>query len=125
MSRSRRLAAASGLCLAVASIPALGAEHAFDGIYSGKRVLTKGSDRTCPAEDNVSVIIHGETLSFTNSALRNFVIGFYPKQDGSFHQISADKGGATVDIWGRVIGDGIEADITNPPCEHHWHLKKE
>jgi hypothetical protein len=33
--------AASGLCLAVAGISALGAEHNFDGIYTGKRSLTK------------------------------------------------------------------------------------
>jgi hypothetical protein len=63
MSRSRGLAATLGLCLAVAVIPALGAEHTFDGVYSGKRVLIKGSDPYCPAEDDVSVIIHGEMLS--------------------------------------------------------------
>ena len=70
MSRSRRPVAALGLCLAVAVIPALGAEHAFDGVYSGKRVLTKGSDPSCPAVDDVSVSIHSETLTFTNGALR-------------------------------------------------------
>ena len=42
-SRSLRPAAALCLFLAVAGIPALGAEHTFDGDYSGKRVLTKGS----------------------------------------------------------------------------------
>jgi hypothetical protein len=75
MSRSRRLAAASGLCLAVAGIPALGAEHNFDGVYIGKRSLTEGSaGPMCPAEDDVSVTIHGETMSFTDSALKNFAI---------------------------------------------------
>ena len=72
-SRWLALASASGLCLAVAGGPALGAEHTFDGTYSGQRVLTKGS---CAAADDVSVIIHGETLTFTNSALKKFVVGF-------------------------------------------------
>ena len=112
------------ICLA-AGIPALGAEHPFDGVYSGKRVLTKGSDRTCPAQDDVSVAIHGETLTFTNSALKKFAITFYPSQDGSFGETYTDEGGAAVRIHGRVIGDVIEADVTNPPCEHHWNLKKE
>jgi len=65
MSRSRRLAAASGLCLAVAGSPTLGAEHTFDGTYSGQRVLTEGSPSPrCPLEEDVSVTIHGETLTF-------------------------------------------------------------
>ena len=38
-----RLAVASGLCLAIAGIPALGAEHKFDGVYIGRRSLTEGS----------------------------------------------------------------------------------
>ena len=88
LSRSRRLAAALGLCLAVAVIPALGAEHTFDGVYTGKRSLTKGTvGPNCPAEENVSITIHGETLSFTNSALKKFVIGFDPHKDGSFDEI--------------------------------------
>ena len=91
MSRLRCLARA--FCIAAAVIPALGAEHTFDGVYSGKRVLIKGSDPYCPAEDDVSVIIHGEMLSFTDSALRKFRIGFYPSQDGSFGEISVGEGG--------------------------------
>jgi len=56
----------------VAGSPALGAEHKFDGDYSGKRMLTKGSaDPNCPAEDDVSVTIHGETLKFTDGALKS------------------------------------------------------
>ena len=115
-----------GLCLAVARSPALGAEHTFDGDYSGKRVLTKGSaGPECPAEDDVSVTIHGETLTFTNSALKKFGIAFYPRQDGSFGSTYTDKGGDVVLIRGRIVGDVIDADVTNPPCEHHWHLKKQ
>ena len=126
MSRSRRLAAAFGLCVAAAGTPALGADHTFDGVYTGKRSLTKGAvGPNCPAEEDVSVTIHGETLSFTNSALRKFVIGFDPHQDGSFHEIYTDEGGATVNIVGHLAGDVLEADVTNSPCEQHWHLKKE
>jgi hypothetical protein len=102
---------------------ALGAEHKFDGVYSGKRVLTKGS---CPAAvDDVSVTIHDETLTFTNSALKKFVMGFFVRQDGSFDQIDTDIDGDRVHIVGHVTGDVIEADVDNPPCEYHWHLKKE
>ena len=88
-------------------------------------MLTKGSaGPLCPAEDDVSVTIHGETLSSTNGAMRNFVVAFYPHKDGSFHQTYIGDGGATVDIRGRVVGNVIEADVSNPPCEHNWHLKK-
>ena len=124
-SSSRCIASALGLWLTVAGSPVLSAENTFDGDYTGKRVLTKGSaDPTCPAEDDVSVTIHGETLSFTNSAARNIGVGFYPRQDGSFHQTYASAGGAAVDIRGRVTGDVIDADVKNPPCEYHWHLNK-
>ena len=122
MSRSHGLATTLGLCLAVAAIPAQGAEHKFDGVYSGKRVLTKGS---CAALDDVSVPVHGETLTFTNSALKKFVIGFFVRQDGSFDEIHTDVDGDTVHVVGRIIGDVIEADVNNPPCEYHWRLKKE
>ena len=120
---SRCLALALGPYLAVAGIPALAAEHTFDGIYSGQRVLTKGS---CPAAvDDVSVTIHGETLTFTNSALKKYVIGFFARQDGSFDEIHTDVDGDTVHVVGRIVGDVIEADVNNPPCEYHWHLKKQ
>jgi hypothetical protein len=115
------------VCLAVAG-PALGAESTFDGVYTGKRVLTKDSNPSnpsCVTAEDVSVTIQGTTLAFTNSALRNFPIEFNPHQDGSFNEIYVDAGGRSVTIQGRIIGDVIEADATNPPCEHHWHLKKE
>jgi hypothetical protein len=79
----------------------------------------------CPAEENVSVIIHGQTLTFTNKVLENFIISFYPSQDGSFGEIYTGEGGGAVRIRGRVIGDVIEADVTNPPCEHHWRVTRE
>ena len=119
--------AVSGICGVICLIAglALSAEYAFDGVYSGKRVLTKGSATPeCPAEDDVSVTIHGETLTFTNSALKKFAEPFYPSPNGSFGQTYTDKGGNVVRYHGRIIGDVIDADVTNPPCEYHWHLKK-
>ena len=123
------VAATSGLCLAVAGISALGAEHNFDGVYTGKRLLTKGAaGPDCPAEDNVSVTIHGEMLTFTNSAYQNHTENFHPALDGSFGYNLIVRGEVVI-YNGRIIGDVIDADVTNnttnPPCEYHWHLKKE
>ena len=118
------IASALGLCLAVAGSPALGTEHGFDGIYSGKRVLTKGSaGPNCAEEDTVSITIHGQTLTFSGSTLRDFTEPFYPKSDGSFGQIYTGEGGPAR-YHGRIIGDSIDVDATGPLCEHHWHLKK-
>ena len=126
-STAQRRLLVSGLCamvyLAIAG-SALGVENKFDGVYIGERTLTKGSGPMCPTDDNVSVNIHGETLTFTNRALQKFVMGFRPRRDGSFRQNHVHKGGAFVNIKGRVIGDLIEADVINPPCEHHWRLRK-
>jgi hypothetical protein len=73
----------SGICgllgLAIAR-PSLSADK-FDGVYGGKRVLTKGSASECPTDKAVSVTIRGQALTFTNSALRNFVMGFQPRPD--------------------------------------------
>ena len=112
------------MCLAVAG-SALGAENRFDGVYTGKATLTKGSSPGCPADDDISVTIHGKTLKFTSGRLKNLVIAFYPRQDGSFRQSHVHQQGAFVNIEGRVNGDLMEADVTNPHCEQHWHLRKE
>jgi hypothetical protein len=70
------------ICLVADSAP--GAEHRFDGVYTGKKVLVKGPASMCSAEENVSLTIHGETLRFTNSGLKQFLISFYPNRDGVF-----------------------------------------
>jgi len=106
--------------------PALSAEHKYDGVYTGKRSLTKGTaSTTCPAEDDVSVTIGGETLTFTNSTLKKYLMPFDPSPDGSFGQTHTEESGAVVHYHGRITGDVIEADVENPDCEHHWHLKKQ
>jgi hypothetical protein len=113
-----------GLLVVAVAEPTLGATDTFDGVYAGKQVLTKGSGPACPTGDDVSVTLHGEALTFTNSKLRNFSIGFDPHQDGSFRQIYTDIGGASVLIQGRVVGNVLDADVTDGPCEHHWHLTR-
>ena len=109
--------------LAVAE-PALSDEKAFDGAYAGKRVRTKGSGPGCPTEDDVSVTIQGGALTYTHSVLHNFALGFDPHQDGSFSETYSDAGGSFVLMQGRIVGNVLEADVTNGPCEHHWHLTK-
>jgi len=53
-------------------------EHKYDGVYTGKRSLTKGTaSTTCPAEDDVSVTITGEMMTFTNSAFKKYLMPFY------------------------------------------------
>jgi hypothetical protein len=99
------------------------AAETFDGSYTGKRVLTKSSSPQCEPSEEVSVTIDGNALTFTNSALSKFGIGFYPHQDGSFGSISASGGGSVL-IRGRIVGGVLDADVTNGPCQHHWHLTK-
>jgi hypothetical protein len=120
------LAGLSILALVVG--PALSAqpENEYDGVYTGKRSLKKGTaSPTCPAEDDVSVTIHGETLTFTNSSLKNYVMPFDPDKDGSFGRSHVEEGGAVAHYHSRIAGGVIEADAENPLCEYHWHLKKE
>jgi hypothetical protein len=113
-----------GLCVVIGlalTEPALGADNRFDGVYTGKRVLTKGS-QMCQTKDDVFVTIHGELLTLTNSRLRKFIMGFEPHPDGSFNQLTAGGEGGYVSIQGRIVGDAIEADVADSVCEYHWHL---
>ena len=127
--RLHRLAAVSGLCLGLAGSPALAAKHTFDGVYSGKRVLTKGSaSQICPAKGHVSVTIHGDTLTFTKDALQGFIEPFFPSPDGSFGQTYYNgDAGSTVNYHGRIVGGVMDIDFINyaiAPCKYHWHLTK-
>jgi hypothetical protein len=110
------------ICSLAAAAPTTAAD-AFDGAYTWKRVLTKGLER-CVASEDVSVTIHVGALTFTDSALHDYSIGFDPRPDGSFSLISTGISGGGVLIEGRIVGDVLDADVTNGPCEHHWHLTK-
>jgi hypothetical protein len=109
--------------LAIAE-PTARAGDSFDGAYIGKRVRTKGPPEFCPAEDAVSLTIHDGVLTFTDSPLKNYSIGFYPHPDGTFIQQHVELGGTVVDIRGRITGRVLDADVTNPPCEHHWRVER-
>jgi hypothetical protein len=91
--------------------------------------LQKGSaGPTCPAEEDASVTVHGETLISTSSVIRNFAHLFYPGPDGSFGETYIVGGGVIVHFDGRVIGEVLDADFTDhaadPLCEYHWHLAR-
>jgi hypothetical protein len=119
------VSALCGLLLFAVAEPVVTAADTFDGVYTGTRVLKDGSDPACPtSDDDVSVAIRGAELTFTNSELRNFVIGFAPHQDGTFSQIYTDVGGGSVLIRGRIEGGVLDADVANGPCQHHWRLTK-
>jgi hypothetical protein len=120
--RYTRCLVIAGICGLAAAAPALGADT-FDGVYTGTRVLTKGVEQ-CVASEDVSATIHGGALTFTDSALRGYSIGFDPRHDGSFDLISTGISGGGVLISGRIVGGVLDADVTNGPCEYHWHLTK-
>ena len=112
--RRQKIAVIGGItCLAITG-PAMGAGSPFDGDYAGKRSLMDGSPSAqCPVEEDVSVASRDGALTFTDSEFQNFGVGFDPRPNGSFNQVS-----------GRIIGDPLEADVANDICTHHWHLRK-
>jgi hypothetical protein len=113
--------------LALVAGSALSAEpgHKYDGVYTGTRSLKGTASTECPAEEDVSVTIHGEWLTFTNRALKNFTLPFEPDQAGSFGQILTGPDGIVVNYHGQMTGDILAADVMNPPCDYHWDLKKQ
>jgi hypothetical protein len=116
------LGAFSIAVLAIAG-PVVAAGESFDGFYVGRRTLTKGPDQ-CPTNQSVSLIIHGDVLTFTNSVLENFAIAVDIHPDGTFSDIYVDVGGDVTEIHLRIVGSVLDADVTNPPCQHHWRLEK-
>ncbi|HET8637694.1 MAG TPA: hypothetical protein VFL96_12675 [Acidobacteriaceae bacterium] len=122
--RSKIVSALALTSLAMGGLIVAGAGASFDGVYVGKRVLAKGPADSCPAEESVSVTIHGQVLTFTNSALKNYPMSFDPHPDGTFANTHVDIEGDIVDIRGRIEGGVLNADVINPPCEHHWRLEK-
>lgn len=110
--------------------PAIGAGASFDGEYTGKRVLTKGPADACVAEENVSVIIENAALALAYrgwpaaGGYIAYATGFDPRPDGTFDIGHDDLPGSVVKIHGRVAGGVLNADVNDPPCEHHWEVKK-
>jgi hypothetical protein len=121
---SRRHALPFIACLALA-VPAFGAETSYDGTYTGERVLTKGDPAVCTAKDPVSVVVHGEMLTFTNSKAKDYTMTFAPRADGSFGQLSANISGLVVHITGQFGAGVLDSDVTSANCKHHWHLEKQ
>jgi hypothetical protein len=106
-------------------VPAVGAENSFDGTYTGERVVTEGDPAACVAKDAVSIVIHGDRLTFTNNTVKGYAIGFSPRTDGSFDELSGDIGGDVVVIRGRVGAHILDSDVISAHCTHHWHLEKQ
>lgn len=123
---STMLAAASGVC-GMICLPGLGsalAADTFDGVYTGRRAVEKGAGPRCEGSD-VTVVIKGETLRFTVGHRPSVLMGFLSRPDGSFSQLSAGGiRGPAVMIKGRIVGDVLDADVSNEPCAFHWHLTK-
>ena len=122
--RATRLVVVSGIICLTGLGSGLAADT-FDGVYTGRRVSKGGPSSECAAEVKVSVVIRSDTLKFTVGDRPSIVIGFSPRPDGSFRLMSAGIAGPAVFINGRIIGDVIDADVTNAPCEFHWQLTKE
>ena len=97
----------------------------WDNSKVRKRELTKGPEPPCVGSEGVSVVIGGGTLTFTNSALRNYAVGFDPASDGKFGWLHIDAGGKAVAIRGRIVGSVLDADVADATCEHHWHLLRQ
>ena len=111
-------------CMALAT-PAFGAENSYDGTYTGERVLTKGDPAACMAKDPVTIVIHGNQLTFTNSRAKDYTMSFTPEADGTFEQLSANIGGDVVSIKGHVGAGVLDSDVSSEHCTHHWHLEKQ
>ena len=124
MPNSRRAFLLTAACIALA-VPAFGAENSFDGTYTGERVLTVGDPATCVAKDAASATIQGDQLTFTHSAEKGYTIGFSPRADGTFVQLSANTRGIAVNIRGHIGAGVLDADASSASCTHHWHLEKQ
>lgn len=87
-------------------------------------MLTKGPAESCPANENVSVTIHGDVLTFTNAAVRNYAMGFAPQPDGNFTNSHVEIGGDIVSIRGRIEGGVLDANVTHPRASIPGSLKR-
>jgi hypothetical protein len=113
------------ICLAIAA-PSRGAGRPFDGVYAGERVWVEGPKELCPEDKDVSAIIDGDSLNFSDSTMTTLSLKFAPDPDGSFSQTSNIIGITVVIIKGHIAGDIMDVDLANisTQCTHHWHLTK-
>ena len=65
-----------------------------------------------------------EAFAASGGRRDEYAIGFDPQPDGTFTDTHVDVWGGVVDIRGRVADGALDADVTNPPCEHHWRLER-
>ena len=84
-----------------------------------------GDPAACVAKDAASATIQGDQLTFTHSAEKGYTIGFSPRADGTFVQLSANTRGIAVNIRGHIGAGVLDADATSASCTHHWHLEKQ
>lgn len=114
------------ICIAV-SAPSYGAENTFDGVYTGKKVRQEGPPDSCVAEDDVSVTIAGEILTFTDSTTKNLKIDFHPKRDGSFMKAYDALSDKYLAVQGKITGDVLDAGVFNmyTKCGFHLRLTKQ
>jgi hypothetical protein len=95
------LVVSSVACLAIAT-PAVEAGDSFDGNYTGKRILTNVPADDCPAEENVSVTINGNVLTFADSALQITPLAFTLSRTGHSTSESLDGFALSLDIQSRL-----------------------
>jgi hypothetical protein len=107
-------------------IPAFGATESYDGTYSGERSPINGATPFCVGRENVTVVIAGSTLKFTNREWQGISMGFNPGSDGSFGGAVEDPGGHVVDVRGVATPSTMDASVLNygNGCAYHWFLEK-
>ena len=110
-----------GLTCLIVAYAALGAGNQFDGEYLGTEVLTSGSAPPCSPGGIVTFTVSSNNMKFVDSRSREFPLRFDPGPDGSFATAYQDTADSLVDVRGRVVGNVIDADISNygSGCSHH------
>ena len=101
---STMLAAASGVCgmICLAGLGSALAADTFDGVYTGRRAVEKGAGPRCEGSENYR----------------------WPPTKRPHELPAAPRRVIQPTIKGRIVGDVLDADVSNEPCAFHWHLTK-
>jgi hypothetical protein len=75
-------------------------------------------------DEAVVAELGGAFADRASHALRNYAIGFYPSPGGTFDGTHVEVGGDVCEVQGRIVRGVLDAEVDNPPCEHHWPLEK-